>query len=294
MTPARDPYLIVLGIAQDGGVPQPGAGPHPGGDGFVRRPACLAIVDPRCGGRWLIDCTPHFPEQLLALDRVAPRGDAVLDGIFLTHAHVGHYAGLIHLGHEVMGARGIPLHAMPRMAGYLSGNGPWNQLIRHGNVSLLELSHGVAVELSDGLSVEPLLVPHRQEYSETVGFCVRGSGRRALFIPDIDGWSEWDDLGAGIEDWLERVDVAYLDGTFYADGEIPGRDMSGFRHPFITHSMERFASLDAATRAKVRFIHLNHTNPALIPGSAAALRVEAEGFGLAREGERFNLTEGSP
>jgi pyrroloquinoline quinone biosynthesis protein B len=145
------------------------------------------------------------------------------------------------------------------------------------------------VELGDGLSVTPLIVPHRQEYSEVVGFRISGPTRSVLYIPDIDSWDEWDAAGTRIEDILQTVDAAYLDGTFFANGEIPGRDMTGFPHPFITKSMERFAKLPPKERAKVHFIHLNHTNPALIPGSDAQRQVEAAGMHLAEQGERFPL-----
>ena len=260
------PYTLVLGVAQDGGAPQAGAGVHAGGEGFRRHVASLAIVDPRDGKRWLIDCTPDFPLQLGMLDKEAPRrGDRVLDGVFLTHAHMGHYTGLMHLGHEVMGAKGIPVYAMPRMKSYLEGNGPWDQLVRYENITLSELQVGQAIELASGLSVEAFTVPHRQEYSEVVGFVVRGPSRSVLYIPDIDSWHEWDEQGTRIEEWLHRVDVAYLDGTFYDNGEIPGRDMSGFPHPFIAHSMERFADLDDATKQKVRFHSLESYEPGAAP-----------------------------
>ena len=143
--------------------------------------------------------------------------------------------------------------------------------------------------MNERLSVTPFLVPHRQEYSEVVGYRIDGPERSVLFIPDIDSWEAWDAEGTRIEDLLAEVDVAYLDATFYADGEIPGRDMSGFPHPFITHSMERFAPLPAAVRDRVRFIHLNHTNPALWEDSEARRRIESAGFHVAEPLERAPL-----
>ena len=143
--------------------------------------------------------------------------------------------------------------------------------------------------LGEGLSVTPFLVPHRQEYSEVVGYRIDGPSRSVLFIPDIDSWEEWDAMGTRIEDMLARVDIAYLDGTFFANGEIPGRDMSGFPHPFITHSMERFASLPETARAKVRFLHLNHTNPALQTDGYAQRRIQRAGMRVAQEGEAEGL-----
>ncbi len=289
---ARTPYVVVLGIAQDGGVPQAGSREHPGWKEPLarRRVVCLAIVDPESSRRWMIEATPDFPEQLQALDTLAPvTARPGLDGIFLTHAHVGHYAGLLHLGHEVMGARGVPVHAMPRMLEFLRTNGPWEMLTRRGNIELRALQEYVPVELTPEVRIAPFRVPHRQEYSEVVGFRIQGPRRAILFLPDIDRWEDLDAMGVRIEDLIRDVDVAYLDATFYSDGEIPGRDMSGFPHPFITRSMERFAALPAAERDKIRFIHLNHTNPALEPQSDARRAIESRGFHVAEEMEREDL-----
>jgi len=284
-----DPYAIVLGIAQDGGAPQ--AGTKPGASDVPRRHVVsLAIVDPRTSDRWLIDCTPDFPHQLQELDRIAPVDERPgLAGVFLTHAHMGHYTGLMFLGHEVMGAKGVEVYGMPAMCDYLGNNGPWSQLVRYKNISLRKLEAGRAVSLGHDLSIVPFLVPHRQEYSEVVGYRIAGPNVSVLFIPDIDSWREWDNQGTRIEELIGDVDVAYLDGTFYANGEIPGRDMSSFPHPFITTSMERFASLPPREREKIRFIHLNHTNPALVAGSTARSEIESNGFRVAEELERIDL-----
>ncbi len=238
----------------------------------------------------MIEATPDFPQQLQALDTLAAvTAKPGLDGIFLTHAHVGHYAGLLHLGHEVMGARAVPVYAMPRMLEFLRTNGPWEMLTQRGNIELRALQESEAVELTADIRVAPFRVPHRQEYSEVVGFRIQGPRRAILFLPDIDRWEDLDAMGVRIEDLIRGVDVAYLDATFYSDGEIPGRDMSGFPHPFITRSMERFAALPGPERDKIRFIHLNHTNPVLDPQSDARHTIESQGFHVADEMERQDL-----
>lgn len=286
------PYIVVLGVAQDGGVPQAGSKGHAGWSDptRARRVTCLAVVDPATSQRWLFECTPDFPEQLHALDQIAPATDRPgLDGIFLTHAHIGHYAGLIHLGHEVMGADQVPVYAMPRMRAYLSENGPWDQLVRYDNIALRPLAAGTTIRLNARLSVEPFLVPHRQEYSEVVGYRISGPTRSALFIPDIDSWEEWDAQGMHIEELVAGSDIAYLDATFYDANEMPGRDMSGFPHPFITHTMDRLAGLSEPERQRVRFIHMNHTNPALATDGEARAEILERGYRVADELERVGL-----
>jgi pyrroloquinoline quinone biosynthesis protein B len=192
-----------------------------------------------------------------------------------------------------MGARAVPVYAMPRMAAFLRGNGPWELLLRLGNVVLRPLADGEPVALTPRLTVTPLRVAHREEYSEAVAFRVAGPRRTLLWLPDIDKWERWDEQGTRLESVLAGVDVAYLDGTFFADGEVPGRPMSEFPHPFVSETMARLATLPAGERAKVRFVHLNRTNPLLAPeserGRAARREVAAAGMAVAEEGERIEL-----
>lgn len=282
----QQPFVLVLGVGQDGGVPQTGDWDHPGWDDpeQTRRVSSLGFVDPVSGTSLLFDATPDIASQLRDLHHA---GASTLPDIFLTHAHMGHYTGLMFLGHESLGASGVPVHAMPRMAQYLRENGPWSQLVTYENIQLQPLKADSSITRGV-FTVTPLLVPHRQEFSEVVGYRIHGPERAVLFIPDIDSWREWDEQGVRLEDQLSQVDLAYLDATFFANGEIPGRDMSGFPHPFITTTMERLADLPAKERGKVRFIHLNHTNPVLWDSPERA-EVLAAGFGIAEEGQKERL-----
>jgi pyrroloquinoline quinone biosynthesis protein B len=284
------PFVTVLGVAQDGGYPQAGCdrtccrpvweGKRP--EGHV---SSLGVVDPSTGQRWLLDATPDLPRQLRALHDLPPT-EPRLDGIFLTHAHMGHYTGLMHLGHEAMGADGITVHVMPRMGDFLSSSGPWEQLVRYGNIVLEAMEDGAPVVLNERLTVTPMLVPHRDEYSETVGFRIEGPERAVAYIPDIDKWERW---SMELEDLLEGVAVAYVDGTFYDGGELPDRDLSLLLHPFVTDTLERLADASPALRERVRFLHLNHTNPLLDASSEAAGVVRRSGCRVAEEGERVGL-----
>ena len=283
-------YLYVLGVAQDAGYPQAGcyqAHCMPGWeDPSLRRGATsIALIDPAAKKKYLFEATPNLPTQLYALEKEAPSGQYVFDGVFLTHAHMGHYAGLMFFGHEAMGGKNIPVYAMPRMLGYLTTNGPWSQLVEFNNIELRALQHNRAVTLGD-MRVTPLLVPHRDEFSETVGYVVRGANKSALFIPDINKWSVWDTEIAQI---IQTVDYALLDATFYGDGELPGRDMSKVPHPLVTETMQALSGLSAEQRNKVWFIHMNHTNPLLNSDSDEATTVRSNGFNIAVEGIRLPL-----
>jgi pyrroloquinoline quinone biosynthesis protein B len=291
LTAAEEVFIEVLGIAQDAGYPQTNCyQPHclrAWEDPALRRKATsVAVVDGEHGRKYLFDATPDMREQLYELHRVAPDSKFALDGVFLTHAHMGHYAGLMHFGREAASTQRVPVFAMPRLRNYLASNGPWDQLVRLENIEFRDLADGKAVALGPNLTVTPFLVPHRDEYSETVGYRIDGPKRSAVFIPDIDKWEMWD---TDIRDVVRSVDYALLDATFFRDGELGGRDMSKIKHPFVVESMALFEDFDAKDRARVIFIHMNHTNPLLFDGSPEQAEVEQRGFRYAREGMRLEL-----
>lgn len=285
------PFVVVLGVAQDAGYPQAGCNktccqPAWEQPALRRSVSSIAIIDPATSQVWIVDATPNFPEQLHRVQYLLPGNPLKLAGIFLTHAHIGHYTGLMHLGREVSGTRDIPVYAMPRMEAFLKNNGPWNQLVDLKNIEIRRLQADSTVVLNERLRITPIQVPHRDEFSETVGFKIGGPARSLLFIPDIDKWERWE---RNINALVGEVDYALLDGTFFQNGEIPGRDMSEIPHPFVVESMERFKQLPAMEKAKIRFIHFNHTNPVLLENSEARRAVFQNGFGVAAEGEWFGL-----
>ena len=288
---AQETFIQVLGVAQDAGYPQTNCyRPHcmrAWEDRDERRTASsIAVIDETNKSKYLFDATPDMREQLYELHRIAPDGEFSLDGVFLTHAHMGHYTGLMHFGREAAGTSKVPVYAMPRMYDYLSTNGPWDQLVRLQNIGLFRLADGKPVELGPTVRVTPILVPHRDEYSETVGYRIEGPNRSAVFIPDIDKWEMW---STDIRDIVRSVDYALLDATFFRDGELPGRDMSEIKHPFVAESMDLFDLLNDDEKARVIFIHMNHTNPLLIDGSPEQAEVEQRGFRYATEGMRLKL-----
>ncbi|MDC0886300.1 MBL fold metallo-hydrolase [Altererythrobacter sp.] len=280
--------LVVLGAGQDAGAPQIGNAAD-AGPGLL--PSALGVIDREDGKRYLFDATPAITQQLAMLDAVEPPAEGLgIDGIFLTHAHIGHYLGLAYLGREAAGASEVPVFAMPRMAEFLRSNGPWSQLVELGQIDLAEMSTTDFTVLSDTFGVLPILVPHRDEYSEAVGFFIMTPGKRVLYLPDLDSWEKFEDVhGRSLELLVTGFDYLFLDATFYDDDELPGRDMSAIPHPRVKAVMERLESLTGEDRAKVHFIHYNHTNPVRDPASAESKDVAEQGFNIARRGDRLCL-----
>ena len=279
----KEVKLVVLGVMQDGGLPQLGCTKFCCVASTNRKTvSSLALVEPMKHRFSLLDATPDIVVQCKMVDSLF-RG-VKLHSIFLTHAHMGHYAGILHLGREAMNAKNLPLYVMPRMANFIFTNGPWSQLVQLNNISLTTIQNDVSIE-NENFSITPILVPHRDEFSETVGYRVKGPNKAILFIPDIDKWSKW---SRSLIAEIEKVDYAFLDGTFFADGEVD-RPMSEIPHPFITETMSLLNDAPASIKKRVYFIHFNHTNPLINPLSSERKKVEELGYQIAKEGAVFSL-----
>lgn len=282
--PENNMFAIVLGVTQDGGYPQAGCEKDccRGKSEPINRVSSLAIVDPEAKVFYMLDAGPDFASQLKTASEISGYD---LGGIFLTHAHIGHYIGLVHLGHEVMGAKDIPVYTLPRMADFLKNNGPWSQLVGFNNIKLETMTPDSTFILSTSFQIRPVQVPHRDEFSETAGFIVEGTNKSLLYLPDIDKWGKWE---KDIIEVVKNVDYAFLDGSFFDDKELPGRNMDEIPHPFISESMELFKDLPKSERSKIYFIHLNHTNQALRKTKERDL-VLKEGFNISSEGKILDL-----
>jgi pyrroloquinoline quinone biosynthesis protein B len=263
--------LVVLGIAQDGGIPHLGcrqtlcvearAGRRP-----AEKVSAIGLVDEAGRTAYLFDATPDFRAQVHALT-----GGRLPDGIFLTHAHIGHYTGLMYLGKESVAAKGVPVYGTGRMAEFLRANAPWKLLVSDGHIALRPIEPDRPIALAPSLTVTALPVPHREEFTDTVGYLIEGPRAKALYIPDIDGWDRWD---RSLRELADRVDLMFLDGTFSSPADLGLRDYRAIPHPMmpVTRALVRGA------RGRLWFIHLNHTNPELLSGTD-----------VAREGMRFPL-----
>ncbi|MDC3246154.1 MBL fold metallo-hydrolase [Flavobacteriaceae bacterium] len=282
--------LKVLGAIQDGGIPHMGCSKECCSNYFLSKKSrigvsSLGVSNLKHDTNYIIDATPNINFQLIDLIGNADPSKK-LNGIFLTHAHMGHYAGLLNFGRESLNSKNIPLYLMPKFYNFILNNGPWNQLVKLNNIKLNKIYNREKVILHNNLSFTPIQVPHRDEYSETVGYIIESIHKKALYIPDIDKWAKWE---VSIVEMIKSVDYAFLDGTFFDKKEINNRDISEIPHPFIIESLKLFEGLDRSEKSKVYFIHLNHTNPVLNSESSEYKKVISAGFNIAKTGMEFFL-----
>ena len=284
--------IIILGNIQDAGSPQIGCHKeccmelwkHPQEN---RKVTSLGVIDEILQKNYIFDASPDFTRQVeLLMEHSSEPRKKVPDGIFITHAHIGHSTGLMFLGKEGMNSRDIPVYTMPRLKKFFENNGPWSQLIRLQNIIPYEMQNETPIKMNSHLEVTPIQVPHRDEYSETVGFIIKGPHKKALFIPDIDKWNKWK---YNIAELIKTVDYAFLDGTFYDSEEIGYRNIEDIPHPLLVESMELFKNLSPEYKKRIFFIHFNHTNKILNPESRQSKEVLEKGFNIARMADEFEL-----
>lgn len=288
----KSPSIIILGTVQDAGSPHIACKKDCckslfGSPDSSRKVVSLGLVDPFSNSKFLIEATPDITAQMKILKSFLPNSMIETpNAIFLTHAHIGHYTGLMYLGKEAMSANLVGVYAMPKMMTFLETNGPWNQLVSEKNINLIQMETEQYISLSNYLRIKPILVPHRDEYSETVGYIIEGPKKKALFIPDIDKWQKWN---KNIIEIIKSVDYAFIDATFYSGTELNNRDISQIPHPFVIESMELFKDLSKDEKNKIYFIHLNHTNPLLNKESQEYKTVIKNGFNVAEYLQVFSL-----
>ena len=280
--------ILVLGTSQDGGYPQVGcrkkccneAWENPQLKRLVSSLAILSGDD--C---WLIDMTPDFSYQFRMLETTL-NGYPNISGIFISHAHMGHYIGLLDLGLEVMNANQIPVYVMEKMKSFLEENDPFKQLVELNNIVLKQMEKNTTIQLNENIRITPLLVPHRNEFSETVGFSIQSQDKCLLYIPDINSWDTWE---VDIIDLIRCNDILLLDGTFYNDAELPGRNVQDIPHPFLQECLKNFSILEEVDRDKVYFTHLNHTNPVINISSPEREEIISQGYHIAEDEMLFTL-----
>ena len=277
-------FLHVLGTLQDGGSPHLGCKKNcclnlSEMDKEIRKVTSLEIFNQIKKESILFEATPDIIHQWNSMYS-NPKG------IFLTHAHMGHYSGLLHLGKEALASKCISVYVMPRMYNFLKNNGPWSQLIDQKNILLKKLHENESIQVLNKVKIIPFLVPHRDEFSETVGYKIVGPKKKVLFIPDIDKWSLW---SKNLISVLREVDIAFLDATFFSAEEVDYRPIAEIPHPLVHETMKYLENETKVIKNKIYFIHMNHTNPLLDPDSDSAKWVIKQGFNIARIGQQFEL-----
>ena len=281
----------ILGTIQDGGLPQAGCYCQYCDKARERNygkryRASIALVDQEQKSWHLFEATPDLAGQMDIVKDTYPEM-GLMDSIFLTHGHIGHYTGLIYLGRETLSTKNIPVYAGKKMGEVLENHIPWKQLVELKNIELKKLEDSTPVNLGEGLQVIPIEVPHRNEYTETFGFILEGPRKKLLFIPDIDSWDNWKE---NLKKLIPNMDYLLLDATFYSEDDTAIiAKPSEVPHPHVTKTMDLLQPFIDRGEVEVIFIHFNHNNPLVDPDSKETKEVERRGFKVAIEGMELEI-----
>ena len=210
----------------------------------------------------------------------------------LTHAHLGHVDGLGLFGREAIAARDIELHVSDDMYHLIDRTPQWNLMVQQGVFNIRTFTAGDVVFSQGDLSIEAVRVPHRAELSDMHAFILRGPSKSLLFLTDHDTWKETLTVHncSTIRELLNKlnVDIAFIDGTFWSEDELAGRNQATVPHPPVLQTLKMLGNKKQGD-PDIIFTHLNHTNPLYNRNSEQYAEVERLGWSVAHQGQRFTL-----
>lgn len=266
--------IEILGNVQDGGVPHLGCSCEvceAAREDANKQKYVGAMLVKENGEedsiQYLIDASPDIRYQI--------KGE-YLDGVFLSHGHLGHTGGILYFGTEALDTDGLAVHCTPEMRNFLMNNDPYRLLVDRGQIDIQEFDNEERINVQGGW-IEPRHVLHRYVTTDTTSFMIKGDEKKLYYLSDIDEWTD------DAKESVREADIAVVDGTFWSKEEIERYEE--VPHPTIQDTMEEFEGDDV----EIHFTHLNHTNPVLREESEERKEVEENGFGVVERGQVFEI-----
>jgi len=226
--------------------------------------------------RWfLVNASPDLPRQIESTPALQPQPGSLrnspIAGVLLTNADLDHTLGLLLLRQQQTPVLTYASHATRSAL-------DWLQLLLHPfGGSHWRTASGDFNSLSDGLAFRAI------ELHKSNAFQLRDevSGRTALVAPVVG------ELTAELRDAINTSDVILFDGTFWNDDELRAvrrgaRSAREMNHLPISDSSLAFLRHSPARR-KI-YMHINNTNPILMPGSRERALVQQAGIEIACDG----------
>lgn len=217
--------------------------------------------------RYLIDATPDIRYQITG---------NYLDGVFISHGHLGHIGGLPFFGTESLDTNDLEIFCTADLKDFVMKNDPFRLMVDRDQIKLNEVENNESVEIQ-GCAVEFREVLHRYVNTDTVSFMIKGEDKKLYYMSDIDEWTE------NAKSNVKEADIAIVDGTFWTKEELDRYEE--VPHPPVKETMEEFSDSDT----DIYFTHLNHTNPALREDSEEREELEERGFEVVEKGDEFEV-----
>ncbi|MGN6487981.1 MAG: pyrroloquinoline quinone biosynthesis protein PqqB [Devosia sp.] len=297
--------IVVLGTAAGGGVPQWNCGcdncraARNGQPEMRMTQASIAVSADR--EHWfLVNASPDLRQQLADTPALHPRAlrHSPIAGVILSNGEVDAIAGLLSLREGTA----FGLYAHRRVLDLLAENSIFN-VLKPGLVPRHAIAPGAAFQptLPDGtpsgLEILPFAAPGKAALfvedsttnaeGDTLGFVVRDTadGESFVFLAACAA------LTPDVETYLRGAKLVFFDGTLFTDDEMIRAGLSpktGQRmgHMAMADSIAALAPLGIERKL---FLHINNSNPALMPGSPERQAAEQSGWQIPADGMEITL-----
>ena len=271
--------IRILGSAAGGGLPQwnclcANCAAARNGEIAPRTQSSIAVSADN--QRWfLVNASPDLPRQIESTPALQPQlgslRNSPIAGVLLTNADLDHTLGLLLLRQQ---QTPVLVYASDATRSALD----WLELLLHPfGGSNWRTASGDFNSLSNGLAFRAI------ELHKSNAFQLRDevSGRAALIAPVVG------ELTAELRDAVDTSDVILFDGTFWNDDELRAvrrgaRSAREMNHLPISDSS--LALLRHSPARRKIYMHINNTNPILMPGSRERALVQQAGIEIACDG----------
>lgn len=297
--------VLVLGAAAGGGLPQWNCGcptcRAAWADPGLRQGQVSLAVTANGGAHWfLVNASPDLRSQILATPELQPRPGHLrhspIAGVILTNGEVDAVAGLL----SMREGQRFAIHGHPRVLDLLAMNPifnvldparvprlavtpdqPFEPILPDGTPSGLEVT---AFEVPGKVAwyMEGVAGTARETPGDTLGLTLRRKGRAGPVVHVLTACARIDDA---LRARLDGADLVFFDGTLWTDDEMIAQGLAPKTGAQMGHlpmsgpdgAIEGLRGLSIGQKV---FVHINNSNPALLPGSPQRRQLEAAGWTL--------------
>ncbi len=303
--------VLVLGAAAGGGLPQWNCNCEHCRRARVTEPSLrssqASIAVSADGDNWfLINAAPDLRQQIIDTPALHPRRgtrDTPISGVVLTNGDVDAIAGLLCMRE---GAR-LTIYGHERVLHVLATNSIFNvldpRLVKRQPIAL-ERPFGLSLVggTPTGIEVVAFAVPGKvplyledeeagaaggqgTEIGDTVGLHLRNRENGAHFFY----LAACAQMTPGLAERIRGAPLVFFDGTLFRDDEMiraelsakTGRRMGHISMSGETGSLRAFDHLGVGRKV---FLHINNSNPALMPDSPERQEIERAGWEVPADG----------
>ncbi|SHK08193.1 pyrroloquinoline quinone biosynthesis protein B [Bradyrhizobium lablabi] len=306
--------VVVLGAAAGGGVPQWNCGCAVCRTARTEQPELqstqASVAVSRDGEHWfLINASPDLRQQLIGTPQLHPKAGELrhspISGVILTNGEIDAVAGLLSM------REGSPfsIYAHAKVLAILKANSIFN-VLNEKNVrrEAIEVDQAFEPALPDGspsgIEVLPFTVPGKSAWylegethpggddgaGDTLGLRVsdRATAKHFYFLAACAGVTD------ELKSRLAGAPLVFFDGTVWRDDELIAAGLGNKTGQSMGHiamsgehgAIEALAQLDIG---KKMFLHINNSNPALLPSSPERKMAERAGWQIPADGTEIVL-----